>query len=397
MKIRELQQQLDEGFLDNFVNKVKAMAGGDGPTGIVRALMGNNAALNKFADALVNAARPQILNRLGNGINAIQDGATPMPIGMIYKTTMAMLPKVVANEKTIQVEPAAVKQILKNNKAELLRLVLNGKVAEDEEVRQTYNDILSGAVNSRGNNVDATTKTVALIIAAAVMFLETSQQDAEADGVEIDKDLVAEFNEIGIRVTQFLASKDSKLIRDLKANDLYKDRVEELIVNIAREARSKYLNAEPAALDAVISSPPQIVSLQTIKNFIGRHAEDLDTDVVNAYAEQVGRMLQRLFVIWATIAKSEPTPGRPQSFELMRHWAADFLQNHLDQLDLTAQATPDATAPVPAEAEEEIENLEASHDAGEKAVRDALAANKSLTPDEIKNIYNQARAAWGKA
>ncbi len=394
MKVSDLQQQLDEGFLDNFVNKVKAMAGGDGPTGVIRALMNNNAALNKFADALVNVARPQILNRLGNELNAIKSGATPMPIGMIYKTAIALLPKVVANEKTIQVEPAAIKQILKNNKAELLRLVLNGKAAEDDEVRQTYDDILSGAINSRGNDIDATTKVVALIIAAAVMFLETSQQDAEADGVELGKDLVTSFNKLGIELMQALASRDSPVIRDLKANEVYKDRVEELIVNIVREVKAKYLNADATELDSVISSPPAIVSIQAVKNAIGMHANGLDPKTVNSYSQRVAAALQRMFVAWIKIAKSEATPGRPQSFDLMRKWGSDFLQNHLDQLDLNATPAPATEKPASPAAEKEIDNLEAAHNAGEEAVRAALAANPALTPDQMRDAYTRAREAW---
>ena len=67
MKINDLKRPtLEEGFIDNFIAKVQNMAGEDGPTGVLRALRGQNAALNKFADVIANATTPKVTERLGN-------------------------------------------------------------------------------------------------------------------------------------------------------------------------------------------------------------------------------------------------------------------------------------------------------------------------------------------
>jgi hypothetical protein len=372
MKVNDLRHQLDEGFLDNLISKVKSMAGGDGPTGVIRALQGNNAALNKFADAIVNTARPRINQRLGNARNAIESGTGRMPIQTIYNQTMAVTPGI-AERDGIRVEPAGVKQVIKNNRSELLRMVLNGDAAEDDVVRNTYNAVMSGSPEADlGNNIDGVTKTVALIIASAVIFIQTSQEDAEATGDKVDANLVDEFNKTGNKITVALATADSPVVRELKANEVYKDKVEALIVNIARTIRERYLNVDASTMSGLVTSPPSLVSLNAVKNAISSHASGIDPDKANTFAQRLQSAIQQLFTQWLTIADNESTPGRPQSLEVLRHWAADLLNNYLDNLDTSA--SPEVPAPAPADpAEVEITNVEdQAHEAG-------LTARRALT------------------
>jgi hypothetical protein len=103
MKVYDLQRQLDEGFLDNLVSKIQSMAGGDGPTGVIRALRGSNAALRKFADAIANAARPRIMQRLGNQFDAINSGQSPLPVKLFYQQAIVAADKI-ANADRMNVD-----------------------------------------------------------------------------------------------------------------------------------------------------------------------------------------------------------------------------------------------------------------------------------------------------
>lgn len=384
MKVTELQRQLDEGFLDNFISKVKSMAGGDGPTGIIRALGNNNAALNKFADAIVNVARPRINQRLGNSINAIQSGSSRMPIQTIYKQAMAAAPTV-AGKDGIKIEADAVRQVIKNNRSDVLRMVLNGDAGEDDVVRKTYDAVMSNTPEADlGNNVDAVTKTVGLIIASAVVYIQTQQQDASDAGSTVDKSLVDNFNKFGLELTKALATKESPLLRELKANDLYKDRVESLIVNIARTVREKYLNLEASQLANLVTSTPELVSLTAVKNAVGSHASDLDPTKVNDYAQRIHGAIQRLFAKWLAIANTENTPGRPESLEAMRYWAADLLNNYLDVLDTSSAPSTSAETDVDNATVDKVSAQVKNLSPEEKI--ELLANNPDLVATALKNL-----------
>lgn len=401
MKVSDLQQQLDEGFLDNFVNRVKAMAGGDGPTGIIRALQGNNAALNKFADALVNVARPQIMRRMGNSAEALRSGTGRMPIGMIYKTTLGLLPRVAANDN-IEVEPATVKQLLRDNKADLLRLVLRGDVADDDVVRRTYDAVLTGAPEADlGNDIDATTKVVALIIAAGVMLAETSQQDIEFDNAELDEQAVSDYQTVAMRVTRALTSPDSPLVKAVKPDQTYKDNVQEFIVSFVARINSKYKNLNADDMAAAAATPPKIfASAQDASRAITGHIGDRSTltpDMAN-FATQINDLIQNTFAAWLKVADSDKAPGRPRAYKLVTLWAADLLNNHLAKLDATKSA-PETEAK-PASTDEPEKTFNDAEEAGRAAMR-ALTKNPGESDRDFDNRqfaeYERARSEYLRA
>ena len=202
MKVNDLQRQLDEGFLDNLVSKIQSMAGGDGPTGIIRALRGSNAALRKFADAIANATRPRVMQRVGNQLDQINDGTVPLPVKMIYQQTLAAADKIAAADQ-MQVDIAQVAPTIKSNRADIERLVMSSNVGANEKIRLLFDTILGGTgTASIGMEVEPALSATAMIVAATVVFIQTQQEDS--DNTEVDPNTLEAFKSASAAINKIL-------------------------------------------------------------------------------------------------------------------------------------------------------------------------------------------------
>jgi len=322
MKVNDLQRQLDEGFLDNLVSKVQSMAGGDGPTGIIRALRGSNAALRKFADAITNTTRPRVMQRLGNQLDQINSGSVPLPVKMMYQQTLAAADKVAATDQ-LQVDIAQVGPTVKSNRADIERLVLSSNVGANNEIKLLFDAILGGTGSaSIGMEVESALNAISMIVAATVIFIQTQQEDAET--AEVDPDALENFKTASAQLDKVLFSQQSPDLRSLNPNVDLRDNLEELVlismITGQTGIQKKYLNLSTEQMQAILASPPLLVSNQTITRLLSSHSPDVDPAAVNSVVNKAEELIEEQFKAWLQIAVAEQPP-RAKAFEIYKEWA----------------------------------------------------------------------------
>lgn len=340
MKVNDLQRQLDEGFLDNLVSKVNSMAGGDGPTGIIRALRGSNAALRKFADAITNTTRPRVMQRLGNQLAQINSGSVPLPVKMMYQQTLAAADKVAATDQ-LQVDIAQVGPTIKSNRADIERLVLSSNVGANNEIKLLFDAILGGTGSaSIGMEVEPALNAISMIVAATVIFIQTQQEDAET--AEVDPDALENFKTASAQLDKVLFSQQSPDLRSLNPNVDLRDNLEELVlismITGQTGIQKKYLNLSTEQMEAMLASPPLLVSNQTLTRLLSGHSSDVDPAAVNSVVNKAEELIEEQFKAWLQIAVAEQPP-RAKAFEIYKEWAravhAKIKSMNFEQADTT--------------------------------------------------------------
>ena len=392
MKVNDLQRQLDEGFLDNLVSKVTSMAGGDGPTGIIRALRGSNAALRKFADAITNTTRPRVTQRLGNQLDQINSGSVPLPVKIMYQQTLAAADKVAAADQ-MQVDIAQVGPTIKSNRADIERLVLSSNVGANNEIKLLFDAILGGTGSaSIGMEVEPALNAISMIVAATIIFIQTQQEDSET--VEVDPNALEAFKTASTALNRVLFMQNSPDLQTLSPDDQLKDNLEELVtINMltgSTGVQKRYLNLSTEQMQAVLASVPQLVNPAALSRLLSSHSATVDPAAVSAVVAKVEPLIQAQFKAWLEIAVADQPP-RAKSFDIYKQWAKTVYDS-LDRMDFTAKPAAAAQA----ENNPEFKALEDSHTAGEEAVRQALEANPGLSGPEMKRIYDTAREAYDK-
>lgn len=382
MKINEVSRRLDEGFLDNLVSAIQNLAGGDGPTGIVRALQGKNAALSKFADAIANAVTPKMMRRAGNSLAQIQDGTLPMPVGEIYKQTATVGSQIAARDN-INVDPALIKQTIRSNKEDILKIVLYGDPGDDAKVRLIFDAVNGGTgTASIGVPFEQTIRTVALIVAGTIVFIETQQEDAET---EFDEAAVEKFKSIGAEINKLLVLESSPVIQSLKLNEKLKDNIESLLVGLATTIKNKFLTLSPEQIAAAVTTTPELMQPALVTRLLSSHVAGLDPATVGSAVNAIMPLINAQFKEWLTIAATEQTPGRPKSFELYKAWLNEALGS-LDNLEVGTTPIRSPTTPTPTAPE-------AIPPAGETPTTPAIAsivdAVKKLSPADRTKLTGQ--------
>jgi hypothetical protein len=385
VKIKDLNRQLDEGFLDNFISKVKTMAGGDGPTGILRALKGQNAALQKFADAIANATTPRVMQRVGNQLDLINDGTSPLPVKLIYQQALAAAVKISANDN-IGVDTKFVGQTIKSNRMDIERLVLTSNAGDNNEVNLIFDAILGGTGTANiGVSVEQAVKIISLIVAATLIFIQTQQQDSE--DVEVDPNALEAFKTASVALNKVLFMQNSPDLMSLSPNQQLVDNLEELVtitmLTSPTGVQKKYLNITTEEMQAVLATPPQLVSPAALTRLLSSH-DNVEPAAVSAVVAKVEPLIQAQFKAWLEIAVTQQPPRAP-AFDIYKQWAKT-VYDAVDRMDF--EAKPAAAAQ--AENNTEFKALDDSHTAGEEAVKRALASNPALPGPEIKRIYDAA-------
>lgn len=392
MKINDLSRQLDEGFLDNFISKVKTMAGGDGPTGVVRALRGQDAALQKFADAIANATTPRIMQRVGNQLDLIKNGTSPLPVKMIYQQALSAASKISASDN-ISVDGTVIAQTIKSNRADIERLVLTSNAGANNEVKLIFDAILSGTGTANiGVEVAQAVKIISLIVAATIVFLQTQAEDSE--NVEVDENALEEFKTASVALNKVLFLQNSPDLKSLNPNEQLADNLEELVtINMLTGTtgiQKRYLNISTEEMQAIMANVPQLVNPAALARLLSSH-DNVDQAAVSQVVAKVERLIQAQFGAWLKIAVTDQPP-RAKSFDIYKQWAKT-VYDAIDRMNFNATPAADAQA----ENKPEFKALEDSHTAGEEAVKRALASNPGLSGPEMKQIYDTARANYDKA
>lgn len=387
MKVNDLQRQLDEGFLDNLVSKVQSMAGGDGPTGIIRALRGSNAALRKFADAITNTTRLRVMQRLGNQLAQINSGSVPLPVKMMYQQTLAAADKVAATDQ-LQVDIAQVGPTIKSNRADIERLVLSSNVGANNEIKLLFDAILGGTGSaSIGMEVEPALNAISMIVAATVIFIQTQQEDAET--AEVDPDALENFKTASAQLDKVLFSQQSPDLRSLNPNVDLRDNLEELVlismITGQTGIQKKYLNLSTEQMQAMLASPPLLVSNQTLTRLLSGHSSDVDPAAVNSVVNKAEELIEEQFKAWLQIAVAEQPP-RAKAFEIYKEWAravhAKIKSMNFEQATPTTagkEIPPAGTRPTDAE--------DAAHEAAAEQ-----AGKLPRNPGETDDAYAERKA-----
>ena len=346
MKINDLKRPtLEEGFIDNFIAKVQNMAGEDGPTGVLRALRGQNAALNKFADVIANATTPKVTERLGNQAQAIDDGTGPTPVGMILKQA-EIIGSAMANREGIEVTPAEIQSTIANSKEDILKMLLVSDDAEDATVRSLFQAVVLRSPNVRlRDSLSVSIRTISLIVAGTIIYIKTTKEDL-GDFV-IDPTDLQKFNDASEQVTEMLFGPRSSELRTLQPNEELKDNLQWLILQMAKAVKEKYAVLDNAQLQGLLASPPALVSPLQLKSALSSHDNTIDPAVVSQVIANVTPVIQSQFNAWLEIAVKETAGGRPATESLKLYvplWSKEALEtvNSL-KFSPTAKAEPDTT------------------------------------------------------
>lgn len=397
MKIKELQKvSLEEGFIDNLIAKVKNMAGEDGPTGVVRALMGNNAALNKFADTIANTATPKITQRLGNQLNAIKNASTPVPLSMIYKQVMQVGIQLAAKDNN-EVTATEIQGTIRANKDAVLKMLLNGSVADDNRVRDIFQAILTNSATIDGD-FDVTIKTVSLIVAGTIIFIQTEKEDSDSE-TSLDAGLKTKFEQEGEQFNKEVLDPTTGIFKTLNPNEKFKDNMETVIVQLVKTIQDKYLPMPTDKLTSLTTAVPPLFSPVQLKTLIASHDNALDATAIATAQDKITALLQAQFTTWLALAAKESTNGRKadHSFDLYREWAKSAL-GLIDNMNISGtQSSAPGTKPSDPAVEDAFEK---AHDAGEAARRRVVPNTGESNEDFINRAnaeYEQARVDYLKA
>ena len=395
MKVNDLQRQLDEGFLDNLVSKVSSMAGGDGPTGIIRALRGSNAALRKFADAITNTARPRVMQRVGNQLDQINDGSVPLPVKLVYQQALAAGEKVAAADR-MNVDIAQVAPTIKSNRMDIERLVLSSDLGNNNEIKLLFDAILGGTgTASIGMDMESAIAAIAMIVAATIIFIQTQQEDAVT--AEVDPNALEDFKTASAALNKVLFMQASPDLKSLNPNQDLADNLEQLVllnmVTGQTGIHKAYLNLTTEQIQAAIDSPPELVSPQKLTRLLSSHSPEVDPAAVSAVVAKAIPLIQAQTVAWLKIAVADQPP-RVKSSEVYNEWARS-VHSAIKKMNFEAAATAPAPAgeTIPPAGETIPAAGETIPPAGEAPTTPAIAsivdAVKKLSPADRTKLTGQ--------
>lgn len=396
MKVNDLQRQLDEGFLDNLVSKVQSMAGGDGPTGIIRALRGSNAALRKFADAIANTARPRVMQRLGNQFDAINSGESPLPVKLFYQQAIAAADKIAAADQ-MNVDVSMVGQTLKSNRTDIERLLLSSNVGNNNQIKLTLDAILGGTGTANiGMEVEPALNAISMIVAATVIFMQTSQEDADA--TEVDPNALEDFKTASAALNKVLFMQNSPDLNTLKPNaelvGNHGNLAELVSINMLtgpNGIQKKYLSITTEQMQALVGNVPQLVNPQALARLLSSHSPDVDPAAVNAVVAKAEPLIQAQFGAWLKIAATDQPP-RAKSFKIYTQWAGSVLDT-IDRMNFDQVQAEPTTPTTPATTVDTDELFDKAHEMGERARK----AVTKTTGEADEAFVTRQNAAYTKA
>lgn len=397
MKVNDLKQELEEGFLDNLITKVQDMAGGDGLTGVVRSLRGQGAALNRVADAIKNGFTGTLRRRLGNNFDAVAAGQEPAPANDIIKLAFKSA-EVISDKDGNPVNVGQIIEYFKKNKRAITTTVGAGVSSVVDAIVDVANRQQVEAPMPYEQFIDAVAKSMA----AAIIMIQTAGETGDAG--EMDPNDIDQFEQQGDAILSTLLD----VTNGLKPNQDYKDNIENLFfVQMVKAVKDKYVSLPNEQLVKLAETPPPLVNIVQLKNFLTAHNPGLDQTVVSNVTRQVHERIQQQFKHWLNLAAQETSTGAKaeQSLQLYSTWLQKA-DNMLNSMKLGAsepetKPTQQAGKPIPQagtspESNPEFKALEDSHTAGEEAVKQALASNPELSGQDMKRIYDTARERFDK-
>lgn len=343
MKVTDLKpQQLEEGFLDNLITKVQDMAGGDGLTGVVRSLRGQGAAMNRVADAIKNGFTGTLRKRLGNNFNAVATGQAEAPANDIIKLAFKAA-EAISDKDNNPVNAAQLVDFFKKNKRVITTTVGAGVSSVVDAIVDVANRQQVEAPMPYEQFIDG----VAKAMASAIILIQTATEAGDAG--EMNPDDIDQFEQQGDAILSTLLDATN----GLKPNQDYKDNIENLFfVQMVKAVKDKYVSLPNDQLVKLATTPPPLVNIVQLKNYLTAHNPSLDQTVVSNVTRQVHERIQAQFKHWLALAAQETSTGaKPeQSLQLYSTWLQKA-DNMLSSMKIgteqpATQDTPPAGKPI---------------------------------------------------
>ncbi len=345
MKVNDLKyQELEEGFLDNLITKVQDMAGGDGLTGVVRSLRGQGAALNRVADAIKNGFTGTLRRRLGNNFDAVANGQADVPANDIIKLAFKSA-EVVSDKDGNPVSVGQIVDYFKKNKRTVVTTVGAGIASVVDAIVDVANKQNVVAPMPYEQFIDG----VAKAMASAIILIQTATEAGDAG--EMNPDDIDQFEQQGNALLSLLLDPTN----GLKPNQDYKDNIENLFfVQMVKAVKDKYVSLPNDQLTQLATTPPPLVNIVQLKNFLTAHNPSLDQTVVSNITRQAHSHIQEQFKHWLNLASQETSTGAKaeQSLQLYSTWLqkADNMLNSMKigtSEPANTNPTPPAGKPIP--------------------------------------------------
>jgi hypothetical protein len=343
VKVNDLkQQQLEEGFLDNLITKVQDMSGGDGLTGVLRSLRGQGAALNRVADAIKNGFTGTLRKRLGNNFNAVANGQVPAPAGDIIKLAFKSA-EAVSDKDGNPVSVGQIVDYFKKNKRAITTIVGAGVSSAVDAIVDVANKQQIESPMPYEQLIDAVAKSMA----AAIILIQTADEAGEAG--EMDPNEIDQFEQQGNAILTTLLNPTN----GLKPNQDYKDNLENLFfVQMVKVIKDKYVSLPNEKLAQLATTPPPLVNIAQLKNYLTAHNPSLDQTVVSDVTREAHARIQAQFKHWLNLAAQETSTGAKaeQSLQLYSTWlqkADDMLNSLKLGTGEPTTDTPPAGKPIP--------------------------------------------------
>jgi hypothetical protein len=392
VKINELKYQpLEEGFIDDLIDKVKNMAGGDGLTGLIRSLSGQGAALNKLADQIARELESPLLRELGNNIRAIKNGTQPVPMGRIIQLGLRSGATVAQHDGDI-VSPAEILNFLKANKENVVRVAGGGMTPQviDAIIRLSDTKTADPVPNL---NFDKSIHEVALVIAAAIILVQAAKAEAGPEAAtERDTAQLEKFKQLGEKVQEALFDPTSALLKALQPNEDFKDNLHWLVITMTQKVQNEIAKLPAPRLEAMLTNPPPLLTPMQFKTALSGHTETADPTVVAKVIETVTPVMQEQFKTWLQLAIDEAKAGNgiEESVKDFGDWARESMAMiDLLHFNKTTPKKPDRE-----KVESTIEDLfDKAHEAGDNARR----AVKQTPGESDADFVERANAEYDKA
>jgi len=397
VKIADLKHTpLEEGFFDNLVGRITNVAGGDGFTGLIRALMGEGAALKKLADAIEVAMDGKIRSHFGSGFADVKSGKTALPLTEIIKlglNTAEEISKKETSGETSDGSKYTVKtEVEPVNQAQIIEFIKNNKAAVIKVAGTNVNEIIvamlavaSGTAATAIPSLKYGTAIENISITLAAATILATGVDIEVGAFNIGdpaiRPLKAAFDEASQKVIDILLDPSN----GLKQNKDFVENIENLIfVNYLNERiKKKYALMTSAQLAGLAGSTPDIITDGEYRRFLSQHNPSIVKAELDKVITDIKVEVQKQFKAWLEIAAQESASGHKptQSMELFKAWGRIVQQqlNNAKYAEPPAAGATTTTVP-PSSISNPLDNLPAFI-AGLEA---ALRAGHTLHPNLVR-------------
>ena len=310
MKIKELEYvPLSEGFIDNLIDKVKTMAGGDGITGIVRSLSGQGAALNKLADQIERQTEAPLIRAMGNAADEARRSRDDMILTPVIQLGLTAATQFSSQDG----DPVTGNEII-----ELLKTKKDyvQSASHSAHAGPVIDAILKYAATKDAGTVsglgfDASVKEVSLVLAGAIVLVQLNKLLEEpAEPTQLDPAELQKFKMFGDKINETLFDSTSAVFRALKPNKEIVNNLHWLVIEMTKKVQQEFGILPADKLEAMAATPPVLVQPVALKQALGAHDPSVDPETVNRIVEAVTPIIQEQVKSWFILAAAEAKAGK---------------------------------------------------------------------------------------